>query len=62
MYKVLVEKPEWKECWQEQGTNGCIILNEVRKGVESDLAQDVGLVKSTINFQVSQNTGNIFAS
>jgi hypothetical protein len=33
-----------------------------RKGVESDVAQDVGLVNSMINFQVSQNTGNIFAS
>jgi hypothetical protein len=33
-----------------------------RKGVESDLAQDVGLVNSMINFQVSQNAWNISAS
>jgi len=33
----------------------------VREGVESDLSQDMGLVNSIINFQVSQNTGYIFA-
>jgi len=62
MYKVLVAKHEWKGMLT--GTRYKLahyIKWRVRDGVESDLAQDMGLVNSIIDLRVSQNTGYIFA-